>query len=164
ALEPRSRPRAPRSNRGGRRPARRGRGAAVRGGAGGGGGGGPGAGARRGGRRPAPRPHHRQGQTPPRPAAPPRPAHPLSPPADAPVVARLRAAGAIVLGKPNLPELAIAFETDNLVYGRTSNPHDPGRTPGGSSGGEAAIIAVGGSPLGLGNDAGGSIRLPAHCC
>jgi amidase len=86
------------------------------------------------------------------------------PAADATVVARLRAAGAIVLGKTNLPELALAFETDNLVHGQTRNPYDPARTPGGSSGGEAAIIAAGGSPLGLGNDAGGSIRLPAHCC
>jgi amidase len=83
---------------------------------------------------------------------------------DATVVARLKAAGAIVLGKTNLPELALAFETDNLVYGRTNNPYDLARTPGGSSGGEAAIIAAGGSPLGIGNDAAGSIRLPAHFC
>jgi amidase len=83
---------------------------------------------------------------------------------DATVVARLKAAGAIVLGKTNLPELALAFETDNLVFGRTNNPYDPARTAGGSSGGEAAIIAAGGSPLGIGNDAGGSIRLPAHFC
>lgn len=83
---------------------------------------------------------------------------------DATVVARMRAAGAIILGKTNLPELALAYETDNLVYGRTSNPYDLSRTSGGSSGGEAAIIAAGGSPLGLGNDMGGSIRLPAHFC
>ena len=83
---------------------------------------------------------------------------------DATVVTRLRAAGAIVLGKTNLPELGLAFESDNLIYGRTNNPYDLSRTPGGSSGGEAAIIATGGSPLGLGNDAGGSIRLPAHFC
>jgi len=83
---------------------------------------------------------------------------------DATVVARMRAAGAIMLGKTNLPELALAFETDNMVYGRTNNPYDLSRTPGGSSGGEAAIIAAGGSPLGLGNDMGGSIRLPAHLC
>jgi amidase len=83
---------------------------------------------------------------------------------DATVVARLKAAGAIVLGKTNLPELALAFETDNLVYGRTNNPYDLARTPGGSSGGEAAIIAAGGSPLGIGNDTAGSIRLPAHFC
>jgi len=83
---------------------------------------------------------------------------------DATVVARMRAAGAIMLGKTNLPELGLAYETDNLVYGRTNNPYDLSRTPGGSSGGEAAIIAAGGSPLGLGNDMGGSIRLPAHFC
>jgi amidase len=86
------------------------------------------------------------------------------PDADATVVARLRAAGGIVLGKTNVPELAAAFESDNLVYGRSSNPYDLARTPGGSSGGEAAVIAARGSPLGLGTDAGGSIRLPAHFC
>jgi amidase len=79
-------------------------------------------------------------------------------------VARLRAAGAIFLGKTNVPELAGAIESDNLVYGRTNNPYDLARTPGGSSGGEAAIIAACGSPLGLGTDAGGSIRIPAHFC
>lgn len=83
---------------------------------------------------------------------------------DATAVARLRRAGAILLGKTNLPELALAFETDNLVYGRTNNPYDLSRTPGGSSGGEAAIIAAGGSPLGLGNDMGGSVRVPANFC
>lgn len=83
---------------------------------------------------------------------------------DATVVERMRAAGAIILGKTNMPELGLVFETDNLVYGRTNNPYDLSRTPGGSSGGEAAIIAAGGSPLGLGNDMGGSIRLPAHFC
>ena len=83
---------------------------------------------------------------------------------DATVVARMRAAGAILLGKTNMPELGLALETDNLVYGRTNNPYDLSRTSGGSSGGEAAIIAAGGSPLGLGNDMGGSIRLPAHFC
>ncbi len=86
------------------------------------------------------------------------------PKADATAVARLRAAGGIILGKTNVPELAGAAETDNLVYGRTNNPYDLARTPGGSSGGEAAIIAAGGSPLGLGTDAGGSIRIPAHYC
>ncbi len=83
---------------------------------------------------------------------------------DATIVARMRAAGAIILGKTNLPELALAFESDNLVYGRTLNPYDLSRTPGGSSGGEAAIIAACGSPLGMGNDMGGSIRLPSHFC
>ena len=86
------------------------------------------------------------------------------PKADATAVARLRAAGAIILGKTNVPELAGALETDNLIYGRTNNPYDLTRTPGGSSGGEAAIVAAGGSPLGLGTDAGGSIRVPAHYC
>jgi amidase len=86
------------------------------------------------------------------------------PKADATAVARLRAAGGIILGKTNVPELAGAIETDNLVYGRTNNPYDLGRTPGGSSGGEAAIVAACGSPLGLGTDAGGSIRIPAHFC
>ncbi len=86
------------------------------------------------------------------------------PKADATAVARLRAAGAIFLGKTNVPELAGAIESDNLVYGRTNNPYDLARTPGGSSGGEAAIIAACGSPLGLGTDAGGSIRIPAHFC
>jgi amidase len=81
---------------------------------------------------------------------------------DATVVQRMKQAGAILLGKTNLPEVGLAFESDNLVYGRTKNPYDLERTPGGSSGGEAAIIAAGGSPLGLGNDAGGSIRLPSH--
>ena len=81
---------------------------------------------------------------------------------DATAVARLRAAGAIILGKTNVPELSLAFESDNLIYGRTNNPFDLSRTPGGSSGGEAAIIAAGGSPLGLGTDAAGSIRVPAH--
>lgn len=81
---------------------------------------------------------------------------------DATVVKRMKKAGAIILGKTNLPEIGLAFESDNLVYGRTNNPYDLERTPGGSSGGEAAIIAAGGSPLGLGNDAGGSIRLPSH--
>jgi amidase len=86
------------------------------------------------------------------------------PKADASAVARLRAAGAIFLGKTNVPELAGAVESDNLVYGRTNNPYDLARTPGGSSGGEAAIIAACGSPMGLGTDAGGSIRIPAHFC
>ncbi len=83
---------------------------------------------------------------------------------DAPAVARLRAAGGIMLGKTNIPEFCLAFETDNLIYGRTNNPHNLEHVPGGSSGGEAAIIACGGSPLGLGSDLGGSVRVPAHCC
>ena len=83
---------------------------------------------------------------------------------DATTVARMRAAGAIVLGKTNTPELTLAFETDNLIYGRTNNPYDLDRTPGGSSGGAAAIIASGGSPLDLGTDTGGSVRVPAGFC
>ncbi len=83
---------------------------------------------------------------------------------DATVVARLRDAGAILLGKTNCPPWAGGIETDNPVYGRTRNPYDLGRTPGGSSGGEAAIVAAGGSPCGLGTDSGASIRLPAHFC
>jgi amidase len=83
---------------------------------------------------------------------------------DATVVARLRQAGAILLGKTNTPELTLFIETDNLVYGRTNNPYDLSRSPSGSSGGAAAIIAAGGSPLDLGSDTGGSIRQPAHYC
>lgn len=83
---------------------------------------------------------------------------------DATVVARLRRAGAIPLGVTNIPELGLWYETANLVYGRTVNPYDPRRTPGGSSGGEAATVAVGGVPFGLGSDLGGSIRIPAAFC
>jgi amidase len=83
---------------------------------------------------------------------------------DATAVARLRAAGAIILGKTNTPELTLAHDTDNLVYGRTRNPYDLTRTPGGSSGGAAAIIAAGGSPLDIGSDTQGSIRVPSHFC
>ncbi len=83
---------------------------------------------------------------------------------DSTVAARLRAAGAILLGKTNTPELTLAGETNNLVYGRTNNPYDLSRMPGGSSGGAGAIIASGGSPLDMGSDTGGSIRLPAHFC
>jgi amidase len=81
---------------------------------------------------------------------------------EATVVARLRQAGAILLGKTNTPELTLAGETNNLIYGRTNNPYDLTRTPGGSSGGAAAIVAAGGSPLDIGSDTRGSIRLPAH--
>jgi len=83
---------------------------------------------------------------------------------DATVVARLRAAGAIPIARTNLPDLLFAFESDNLIRGRTSNPYDFSRTSGGSSGGEAALIAACGSPFGLGSDAAGSVRLPAHFC
>ena len=81
---------------------------------------------------------------------------------DAPLVARLRNAGAIILGVTNTPEILMAWETDNLLYGRTNSPWDLERTPGGSSGGEAAAIASGMSAGGVGSDGGGSIRVPAH--
>ena len=83
---------------------------------------------------------------------------------DAAAVAALKAAGGILLGKTNTPEFALWWETDNRVFGRTSNPWDPERTAGGSSGGEAAALAAGLTPLGLGSDLGGSIRLPASWC
>lgn len=83
---------------------------------------------------------------------------------DAVTVARLRAAGAIVLGKTNVPQLGLAIESENPVYGRTRHPQDLDRSPGGSSGGESSIISAFGSPLGLGSDGGGSIRIPSHFC
>lgn len=86
------------------------------------------------------------------------------PATDASAVARLRAAGAILLGKTNTPELTLSFATENAIYGRTNNPYDPNYTPGGSSGGACAILAAGGAALDLGTDTGGSIRLPAHYC
>lgn len=79
-------------------------------------------------------------------------------------VARLRAAGAIVIGKTNVSQALFYTEADNPLFGRTLNPWNPQRTPGGSSGGEGAIIAAGGSPLGLGTDIGGSVRVPAAFC
>src|SRR5262249_61381063 len=84
--------------------------------------------------------------------------------ADDPHVAALRAAGAIPLAKSNIPQLMLYTETDNPLYGRTNNPWDLERSCGGSSGGEAALIAAGASPLGLGNDIGGSLRIPAAFC
>jgi amidase len=83
---------------------------------------------------------------------------------DATVVARLRAAGAILIGKTNCPPYGGGIETDNPVYGRTSNPYDLSRTCGGSSGGEAAAVAAGLSTCGAGTDSGASVRLPAHFC
>ena len=81
---------------------------------------------------------------------------------DAVVVARLRAAGALILGTTNCPEFLMAYETANLLHGRTCNPWDLERSPGGSSGGESAAIAAGLSAAGLGSDSGGSVRQPAH--
>jgi len=84
--------------------------------------------------------------------------------ADAPMVARLREAGAIPLARTNLPDFAFRWDTASGVAGRTRNPWDPTRTPGGSSGGEAAALASGMTPLGLGNDLGGSLRVPSQMC
>src|SRR5712691_247199 len=83
---------------------------------------------------------------------------------DAQLVSRLCAAGAIVTAKSNLAQLELYVESDNPLYGRTNNPWDLARTPGGSSGGEAALVAASASPLGLGTDIGGSVRVPAHFC
>lgn len=83
---------------------------------------------------------------------------------DAEAVARLRAAGAVIWGKTNTPYLAGDNQTFNEIHGRTNNPWDLGRTPGGSSGGAAAALAMGFTPLELGSDIGGSLRLPAHFC
>src|SRR5215831_17604008 len=85
-------------------------------------------------------------------------------PIDAPQVERLRAAGAIPFGRSNLPDFGLRVHTDSALHGLTRNPWNPQRTAGGSSGGEAAALATGMSPLGLGNDLGGSLRNPAHCC
>jgi amidase len=86
------------------------------------------------------------------------------PAADATAVARLRAAGAVIFGKTNLPALTMDWQTYNPLFGQTGNPWDLSRTPGGSSGGSAAALAAGLTPLELGSDIGGSIRWPSHCC
>jgi amidase len=83
---------------------------------------------------------------------------------DATVVMRARAAGAVVLAKTTVPEYMWSYETESVPHGRTLNPYDPARTPGGSSGGEAALLASGASVLGIGTDGGGSIRVPSHYC
>lgn len=83
---------------------------------------------------------------------------------DATVVRRLKAAGGILLGKTNTPELALSDECNSPVYGRTNNPYDITRTPGGSSGGAAAAIAARMIPFDIGSDVGGSVRQPAHFC
>lgn len=77
-------------------------------------------------------------------------------------ILRLKDAGALLLGTTNTPQMVMSFETSNTLYGRTVNAHDSTRSAGGSSGGEGAIIAAKGSPLGIGTDVGGSIRIPAH--
>ena len=86
------------------------------------------------------------------------------PETDAPAVARLKAAGAIVLGKTNAAEMAMDYNADNPVFGRTNHPLNPSLTPGGSSGGEAVAIATCMSPGGIGSDLAGSVRIPAHFC
>lgn len=83
---------------------------------------------------------------------------------DAPLVQRLRAAGAVVIGKANVPQAMYLHETANPVWGRTLHPLDPNRGPGGSSGGDAALVAAGIATLGVGNDLAGSLRQPAHAC
>ena len=83
---------------------------------------------------------------------------------NAPIVDRMIAAGAIPIGRTNLPEMGCRLDTDNPLRGRTFNPWNAGLTPGGSSGGEAAALATGMTPFGLGNDIGGSLRNPAYCC
>src|SRR5437763_9603184 len=86
------------------------------------------------------------------------------PDVDCVAVSRLRAAGAVIVGKTNNPEFCYRGYTDNLLYGLTRNPWDPTRTPGGSSGGAGAAVAAGLTPLALGTDGGGSIPIPAAFC
>lgn len=83
---------------------------------------------------------------------------------DAPIVERIRRAGAIPIGRTNLPDMGLRIHTDSSLHGLTRNPWHHDRTAGGSSGGEASALASGMSPIGLGNDIGGSLRNPAHCC
>ena len=83
---------------------------------------------------------------------------------DSPHIAELRQAGAIPIGRTNMPEFGMRWHTDNALRGATINPWAPNHTPGGSSGGEAVAIATGMSPLGMGSDGAGSLRWPAQCC
>jgi amidase len=83
---------------------------------------------------------------------------------DAPVVANLRGAGAIIIGRTNTPAFSMRIFSENALHGRTRNPRDPAITPGGSSGGAGAAVASGIGPIGHGNDIGGSVRIPAYCC
>jgi amidase len=85
-------------------------------------------------------------------------------PLDAPIVQRMRAAGAIAIGRTNLPDMGLRFSTESSLHGATRNPWNARRTAGGSSGGEAVALATGMSPIGLGNDLGGSLRNPANAC
>lgn len=85
-------------------------------------------------------------------------------PVDAPQVERMRVVGAIPIGRTNLPDMGLRVHTESQLHGPTRNPWNPARTPGGSSGGDAVALATGMTPLGLGNDLGGSLRNPAHCC
>ena len=85
-------------------------------------------------------------------------------PSDAVVVERMKGAGAIPLGRTNMPDMGLRVHTDSSLFGRTKNPWQADRTAGGSSGGEGAALASGMSPIGLGNDIGGSLRNPAHAC
>jgi amidase len=86
------------------------------------------------------------------------------PPKECPHISQLRQAGAIPIGRTNLPDFGLRWHTDNALRGATRNPWDPSRTPGGSSGGDAVSVATGMTPLGLGNDYGGSLRYPSQCC
>ena len=86
------------------------------------------------------------------------------PDVDSTVTARLKAAGGILFGKTNLAEMLADYQSKNPIFGRTNNPWDLQRTPGGSSGGAAAALAAGMTPFEIGTDLSGSIRIPAHCC
>lgn len=88
----------------------------------------------------------------------------LFPPVDSPHIARLKAAGAIPIARTNMPDVGLRWHTGNALHGETLNPWNPALTPGGSSGGDAVALATGMTPLGMGNDVGGSLRWPSQCC